>query len=757
MINIKDIKKDIISFADDEEDVIFETDGTVLFTRQGTVIQFKLKETENGLFVVYNDAEIKYRTFLSKEIARLDIFANKLIEKKDSIDPFIDANATLYSSSKKTEKESLLLIKDECDKSELFFGTKITFVTADAGHGKTVLLKEFQKAQAKRFIDGESNYIFWHIDLQGRDLVRLNEAIMYDLGLLRLSGLYFSSILTLMKHNLIILGIDGFDELAAEIGGENALGSLSNLVLNMEGKGTLIAASRRTFFNTQDYIKRTKILHQKIKQDCGFNELKISNWKRKQNIEYLGYYFDKPENKYLEILSIVKDANHPILERPYLFTKIVEILQQDNISLSDFLDAKSDNFNNINGVIEAFVRREVLKWNYTDKDTGKPYLSFEQHMELLSIIASEMWENQNEIISIDNIQFLLTILFEDWNVDEEIKSIRMVESHALLIPVTNKDNYRKFDHIEFRNFFIAKALVEFVKDAIDKNHINNLKKFLYIAQLPDSIAHYFSNLINGLDKDKIVTVLKEVISGEWKPTYLQPNIGTIIPYLLHNFSPQKVIYFNNKLTFSSLIFENKVLRNINFAECNFVNISFNSSFLQDITFNKSSFNEIRIYYKSDNQFINVHFDNCEINAVILIDDEGEQYPEYTPTNIISTLKQYGFKFDNLEKKSIILDVRNQKFNKTVKRFITKFNKSIYQYEIDIKEESYYSNSKEILTDIIPLLIKHEIISEVETKNTRQVNSKAWRLVYKDIEEIMKAEEDNKSELSKFWKEVNEHK
>ena len=50
-----------------------------------------------------------------------------------------------------------------------------------------------------------------------------------------------------------------------------------------------------------------------------------------------------------------------------------------------------------------------------------------------------------------------------------------------------------------------------------------------------------------------------------------------------------------------------------------------------------------------------------------------------------------------------------------------------------------------------------VISEVETKKTRQVSSKAWRLIHKDIEEIMKAEEDSNSELSDFWKEVNEHK
>lgn len=70
---------------------------------------------------------------------------------------------------------------------------------------------------------------------------------MYELGELRFSGLYYSSIIALMRRNLIILGIDGFDELAAEVGGETALGSLKDLVTKMNGTGTLIAASRRTF------------------------------------------------------------------------------------------------------------------------------------------------------------------------------------------------------------------------------------------------------------------------------------------------------------------------------------------------------------------------------------------------------------------------------------------------------------------------------------------------------------------------------
>ena len=753
-MNINAIKQDIISFADDENDVIFSPDGSVLFTRLGEDIEFKLEMTQKGLYVNYKDTKIPYKKFLSKEIAKLDVFANKLIEKKDYIEPYIDANAQLFSNiNDKKESKSLLLLQEECN-NFLFFGTKITFVTADAGHGKTVLLKEFQRKQAEKYLEGNSDYIFWHIDLLGRDLVRLNEAIMYDLGLLRIAGLYYSSILTLIRHNIIILGIDGFDELAAEIGGENALGSLSNLVLKMDGQGTLIAASRRTFFNTQDYIKRTKLLQKNISGDCEFNELKIKNWNKEQNIEYLGYYFNNPEKKYNEILSVVKQATHPILARPYLFTKIIGIIADDGIELKTLINENADNFNSINVVIEAFVKREVLKWRYTDKDTGKPYLTFDQHIELLSMIAQEMWEKQIDIISIENIQFILTILFDEWNIEDEIKSIRMVESHALLIPVPSKDNYRKFDHVEFKNYFIAKSFAATLKSALKANSFNQLKNFLYIAQLPDSVANYFSYLIKDIDKEKVIKTLLGLLTNEWKPTYLQPNIGTILPYLLDRYNPKNVLSIKNKLIFSSLIFENKSIMNIKFNNSDFINISFNNTFLKDVEFINSSFNEIRLYSHSKNNFNNVKFTDCKINAIIIIDKDGNEYAEYSPNYIQNILEENNFIFTN--KKITKNEIKNTEFNKQVKRFLYNFNKSIYQYKIDIENEPQYHQPDLILMDIIPMLIKHKIIEQVETKKSKQINTTAWRLKIKDISAILKAEEDKTNELYSFWKEVNEH-
>lgn len=760
-MKVKDIISDLQSFADDEKDIIVEPDGNIIFTRLGSIVNFKLYQNDTGTFVEYHDTRLPYRTFLAKEIARLDLLAARIVEKRHNIEPFIDANSRLNTYSNKIEGEGLSLLEKE-GANPLVFGTKVTFVTADAGHGKTVLLREFQKRQAESYLAGSSNFLFWHIDLQGRDLVRLNEAIMYDLGELRFAGLYYSSIITLIKHNLIVLGIDGFDELAAEVGGEMALGSLSSLVALMEGQGVLIAASRRTFFNTQDYIKRTKFLQSKIPHECAFNELRIKDWTEKENLEYLGYFFQNPRSIYEDIVRSLKSKEHPLLARPYLFTKIVKVLQEDKINASEFITTDGNPLDSINDVIEAFVRREVSKWKDTDKETGKPYLTFEQHMELLSIIAQEMWEAQTDLISVETIQFLLSYSLDNWRVEEKLKPIiiRMSESHALLIPVENKDNFRKFDHLEFKNFFISKSLISLLKNYLESGNANLVRKFLSIAQLPDSVARYCTKRVECANIEGLIGRFNKLVSDEWKPTYLQANIGTLIPFILDGYRAPKLISVEQKITFSSLIFEAKSLNNIKFDSCNFINISFKDTSLTEIIFSNSTFNEIRIYEDSKNSFNNVVFDSCIISAIILIDDQETNYAEYSPKGINSELKRLGFVVKEeaeIEQKQREFVVENPLFKKYVKKFLTKFNSSTYQYEKDIHEDVSYSGyTGTIIEEVIPLLEKHKIIEYKETQKTKQASTRAWRLISRDIPAIFQAEDNPSSPLYNFWMEVNSH-
>lgn len=757
------LKKEISSFADDENEVIFERNGTVAFERQGQMVDFQLIDKEGAVFVKYNDNLMPYKRFLAKELAKLDILAHKILQKEKNDSIYVDPSAILVETRKKIENNALEILNEECS-TPLFAGTKISFVTADAGHGKTALLKQYQYIQAKKYSENEASFLFWHIDLHGRDLVRLNEAIMYELGELRFSGLYYSSIITLVKHNLIILGIDGFDELAAEVGGETALGSLTGLVVKMNGSGTLIAASRRTFFNTQDYLKRTNILRRSIDADCEFNEIKIHNWKKKQCVEYLSYYFSNSEIEYDNMLTLLKSEDHPLLERPYLFTKLVQYSFDSNVFPSKFISSGGNTLIGINDVIEAFVKREVIKWKDTDKDTGKPYINFDQHIRLLSEIAQEMWSNQKDIIAIDTIQFLLAILFDDWKIEGRIQPlvIRMAESHALLIPVENKDGYRKFDHEEFKNFFVARALEQILIEAVRLKDFSRVHSFLYIAQLPDSVAQYLSK---RLDSSIILSVLEGLFSmkrDEWKPTYLQPNIGTLLPYILDGYTPKEKLIIGDKITFSSLIFENKTLENMEFKGCSFINISFKNTSLKNITFDSSTFTDIRFYDKSNNIFSNVVINtNCLINMVTTISDNEEIYSEYSPYNICELLKVKGVMCSEEEPQQTIKGfvIQNSDFKKCVKRFLNKYIKSTYQYESNIKEDPIYDsrNFNTIIEEIIPMLEKYEIIEERSNKNTIQASTKAWVLKKYGIADIFKAEEDPKSPLYLFWKDVNNHK
>lgn len=683
-MNIKNIKQDIQAFADDDGEVFVENNGKILFTRNGQDMLVEVKENlDTGqISIVYNGIEMPYRVFLAKKLANLDLFANKIIEKRSKNDIYVDGTAELYRVSSKLSDNGLNLLNLECN-DFLFSGTKLTFITADAGHGKTALLKKYQQEQAARYLKNQSNFLFWHIDLQGRELVRLNEAIMYDLGELRLPGIYFSSILTLIKRKFIILAIDGFDELAAEIGGSIALGALSSLVAQMEGSGTLIAASRRTFFDTQDYLKRTKVLKGQISSECEFNEIKLQNWQKNDAVEFISYHYDQPEKIYTELLlEFSHNDNHPILTRPFLLTKVIEGMQASNLSPAEFVGQLSNPLEGVATVVEAFTKREVSKWKLRDKDTGVPYLTYEQHVYLLSVIAHEMWSLRTDKITIEEIQFFTTILCDDWKIEAKARPsiIQMVKSHALLIlPSDTFGEQRKFEHEEFKNYFLARFLAQKITSLMEgskEQDFNELKKFLYVAQLPDSVAQYAFKYIDTSNinlVENIVLVFEKMLIQEWKPTYLQTNVGTLLPYLLNQFEPNKELIFTGKANFTSLIFENKKISKIKIINSNFINISFRNTEFLEVHFEECVFNEVRIHI-SENKFTSCAFTNCEVNSVLIVKDGNIIDSAYAPNRIQSLLTTLGFDSDYNHNKNQG-NGNSSNFKKIVIRFLNQIGRA----------------------------------------------------------------------------------
>lgn len=786
------IVKDLQAFADDPNSVEV-VQNLASFKRFGQDITFELQvdRDTDSLWVVYNGQKLPYKKFFAKEIARLDIFANKIIEYRkvnqeivDEIsnydEPFVEGEATLFSfenSSNGEKGRTIDLLNKECENT-LPTSTKVTFITADAGHGKTYLLKQYQYIQAEKFIKGETNFLFWHVDMQGRQLVRLDEAIMRDLGELRVPGIYMSSIYYLLKNNLLVLSIDGFDELAAETGNTEALGALANLVSKLEGQGIIIAASRRTFFDYNDYVKKTKMLPRAIGEsnDCVFNELKLNNWEKGDNLKYLEEAFilnersDNPEDIYNEIFEIVgENENHAFLSIPFLFSRIIKALVRYNDTPKRFL-GQINSIEGVKSIIEKFIKREVSdKWITKE---GIPYLTEEQHIELLTSIAEDMWKQQKDALPIEDIIFNTKILCEQWRIDDAKQQdsiIRMIKMHALLVPAGSGQQLRKFDHPEYKNYFVANALIKLIETQLKtpEKSLNILKSFLDHSQLPDHVGLYTCNILkhDKHDLGEVIEIFKRTISEEWTPSMLHVNIGTIFPFIANEYKPDTVIKFGdtfeNRISFSSIVFENKTLTNIEFYKANFTNISFKNTVLENVKFINCNFSEIKIFNNS-NLFSSVIIERSEIYSVTKLIEEEEIEKGFAPIRVYQILESIGIHWaDNESKQEIrsnnidkvaIKEATNIK--KLTYRLLNSFRRTslMYNYNINIK---FSTQDARIIEDkVIPLMIEFGLLREEETKNVKTYDRKGWRLLYR-IDDLLKADNyKQETELERFWIEIN---
>lgn len=763
---------EILTFADDTNDVINDPQGNIIFSRLNQMMSIKLKKENHDICVEYNNVLFPYRTFMAKYLANMDIMARHIIDKDQELDDmyYVDGQASLTTDEERIEDTALKLLDKECNR-EVFIGSKICFVTANAGHGKTLLLRQYQRDQAKKYIKGNTDYLFLHIDLHGHDLRKLDAVIMYELaGVLRMPGLYTNSIITLMRNGLLILGVDGFDELAVETGGEKAIGSFNNLVRDLDSQGVLVAASRRTFFNTQDYIKKRGYLDDVGDAYFCFDELKLQNWNKAECSEYMQWAYDgmtshDAEREYENVLAYLSPNEHnPLVERPFLFTNIVECSIKEGVKVSEYLREGGSTDVGLERIINTFLRREVKKWNSNNLKDKREYLTFEQHEELLSSVAEDMWLSQREYISLDVLEFNLSVLLEEWGVLPNLHPdiLKMSKSHALLVADSHGDNFRRFDHEEFKNYFLAKSIMEKILKSINTGQYALLKRVLAVGQLPDAVALYISQMKTDYDKILFVQKMLEEVRKDYRTTFFQTNFGTLIPFILDKVCISKRLEVGPKLVFSSLVFENKTLRNIIFDSCYFVNVSFTHTKLIDVHFKNCEFTDIRLHEKNDCQFDNVTYDNgTKIHRVSEYTLDNELLSsEFSPDYVDFTLFVRGFKKEKFLQDRVVQPCQNNtEYRKAVRRFLNKYMTSSTQYEKNIKEDPIYNSRSYDLyvEDIIPLLEKYQIIREVKNNNSRQLSTRAWALDKYDLREVYEAESLSYSPLFNFWKEVNEHK
>jgi hypothetical protein len=763
MKTMDEIRADISAFADDEHDVIVESSGATLFVRGGKTIQCRFFQGEDGTWrVEVEDTIVSYRKFLAHHLAQLEILAQRLVAKRPAPTIFINCDARLESvSGDRRTADALELLNLECSNTPPF-ASRIVFITADAGHGKTWLLREYQAKQSQRFLDGQSPFVFWHVDLQGRQLLRLSEAVMGDLGDLRVSGVWMASVVRLLRHKLIVLAIDGFDELAAEQGDKDALGALALLVREMGDSGTVVAASRRTFFDSEEYIKRSRLFRSSAAGACEFDEIRLLPWARREGVGLLrdtrddGRGFPDPEGTYNDILlQVGGETSHPIVTTPFLLSSVVSGLLRYGETPAEFL-TPAQSMEAVDKVVRSFVEREVaLKWK--SRETGEPYLTQEQHFELLENVADEMWTGQTSRLPVDAVELVSTLLLDKWGIPEERKRqvLSMVKMHVLLtIPPGSEGDQRSFHHPEFRDFFVAAALSGHIRDAVASGRTDKLGRFLSVGPLPDAVARYVCASINdkGFDHQSVVRVLSELVDREWRPTYLQANVGTLLPSLLSGHDNDRVVQVTAKVVYSSVVFERTRLVNVEFRGGSFVRTTFRDVDWTNVRFVNCSLAEAG--FARESRFVGVVLEDCQLSGVRICEQGEEVEREYSPIRMAELLSSVGIRVvENAQPApaAVAIPPATGEFSRLVHRVLKTFRRTTILSE-PLVETRFHADHAAVFDDVIPLMLKHRILRHVPGKGAGK--AKCWALEW-SLEDVLRADggEGERSQLD-FWADVN---
>lgn len=129
--------------------------------------------------------------------------------------------------------------------------TKVFFIVGNAGLGKTRMMVDTAMARAQEVeMNPELDVpLYLFVSSTGRALASLEDAVNSALNITKL--LSAQGARTLCRNGMLVLFVDGFDELLGGSGYENALGSLEPWFRDLGGRGVLVASARSSYYLTQ--------------------------------------------------------------------------------------------------------------------------------------------------------------------------------------------------------------------------------------------------------------------------------------------------------------------------------------------------------------------------------------------------------------------------------------------------------------------------------------------------------------------------
>ena len=400
---------------------------------------------------------------------------------RDFIDP-IPVKGQLFSSDISmdlSDFDDFLMAPHPRDQRSV----RIILVDGPAGIGKTKFIELLASSRASRFTTTQCPLVL-HVQSRGRVLTFLQDLIAFSLQRLRVN-VTFDQLPVLVRHGLVTLAIDGFDELGDPNGYELAWAQVNEMVDQVRGRGTLILAGRETFLGPDRIESSIKSLTEHDVIDALSLRPPTSEtarqWLMKRN-------WSAEDLRSAE--ALLEDDSYAL--RPFF---LAEIANPEAIStIRDEAMANPLPF-----LAELMIEREASKFGdaidrIMDWTQRRDYLR-----RLLREIARCMADDQTEAIDELMLTWLVEFAAPD-SADQEI--LALLKNRAAVMVFLENDaapRHRRFTNSQVSNHFLSDVTI----DAISRREI---PKYVHRNPLGADFLDAFSDLslhFAASDRDRV--------------------------------------------------------------------------------------------------------------------------------------------------------------------------------------------------------------------------------------------------------------
>lgn len=722
-MEINDFRRILTAFADEPSDVDIRLGKLVAQIRDEVVeatIHFSQTE-DRHLRVVENDQEYSARSWLVNRVARLPQLADRIIAttthtsgvtmKSPFVVPSGRMSADLTSQSDiDCPVDNIVEELLRQASTPLPGATSVLYVTSDAGEGKTTVINRASHVQAQRYKAKQTSTLIVPIPLSGRAFLTFDDAVIAALvNKLRFNYLYFDAFVELVKLGVVVPAFDGYEEMLVEGSRGEAISALGTLVQRMDSSGTVFIAARKAFFEYLSFRTQARLLDAIGDRSAAFGRLALSRWSKEQFCNYGQLRGVTAPEAVFETVAARLGAAHPLLTRAVLVRRLFDVLEgTDQAELADLLGANPHDY--FFTFVDAIVKREASeKWlSRVSGDVMEPLLLQNEHHQLLSQIALEMWQTSSNSLRYDVLDVVVDIFCEDLKkngvVIRQVKE--RVKQHSLLSSETSRGKGIAFDHEDFQDFFLGEGLGL----VLSKKSTTEIRSFVSVNVIPTStIEQAVQYLIRH--KEDIYGAFHAVVSineSEMGYSFCKENCGLLAIRLLEYMQEGECSSVLRNMYFSAGSLGGRALKRVSFERCHFQPTHVSKNSLVDVAFRDCEFERLEIERHDPALLPSVSFADCRVDSLVL---KAEEEQTYDPALILGILRNLGatiFEAASMPTMPMVFDDRL----KLIERFLRVFLRHTHADEAAIRVRLGNGFSSTFFDELLPILISAKVLEPV---------------------------------------------